>query len=89
MQPILNKVLIKPFLQKEKTLGGIVIPDTLKTFNDCGVVVSVGRGTSKRPMQFKENDIVYHIKGAGIEVEEKGEKLLIIEDINILSYKRN
>lgn len=86
MQAIRNKVIFKPFYETE--IKGFILPDTLKKRNSSGVVVAVGNGLRDKPMEYKVDDTIFYIKGAGVEIEDKGEKYYVIDDFNILSYKR-
>ena len=42
MQPINDRVIIKPFPAEEKTKGGLFIPDTAKEKPQRGEVIAVG-----------------------------------------------
>lgn len=86
MQAIRNKVIFKPFYETE--IKGFILPDTLKKRNSSGVVVAVGNGLKDKPMEYKVGDIIYYIKNAGLEIEDKGEVFYVIDDFNILGYKR-
>ena len=45
IQPLADRVLIKPAPAEEKTIGGIIIPDTAKEKPFKGEVMAVGQGT--------------------------------------------
>ena len=45
IQPLADRVLIKPAAAEEKTVGGIIIPDTAKEKPLKGSVIAVGNGT--------------------------------------------
>jgi chaperonin GroES len=78
-------VLIKPTPAEEKTLSGIIIPDSAKEKPLRGTVLAVGNGTKDEEMVVKENDIVMFGKYAGTEIELDGEKLLIMRQADILA----
>lgn len=84
VEPLFEKVLIKPFPAEEKTVGGIIVPDSVKERPSKGTVVAVGGGTPDKPMILKEGDVVIHVKGAGTEVEENGEILFLMRDTDCL-----
>lgn len=86
IQPLLSKVLIRPFPSDEETQGGILVPMTARERNNKATIVSVGNGTKKRPMGYKAGDVIHHIKDCGTELIENGDKLFIIDDVDILAF---
>ena len=78
IRPLADRVLIKPAAAEEKTLGGIIIPDSAKEKPLKGEVVAVGNGTKDEEMVVKNGDTVLYGKYAGTEIELDGEKYLII-----------
>jgi chaperonin GroES len=85
IKPLADRVLIKPTPAEEKTLSGIIIPDSAKEKPLRGTVLAVGNGTKDEEMVVKENDIVMFGKYAGTEIELDGEKLLIMRQADILA----
>ena len=85
IRPLADRVLIKPTPAEEKTLSGIIIPDSAKETPFRGTVLAVGNGTKDEEMVVKENDIVMFGKYAGTEIELDGEKLLIMRQSDILA----
>lgn len=85
IKPLADRVLIKPTPAEEKTLSGIIIPDSAKEKPLRGTVLAVGNGTKDEEMVVKENDIVMFGKYAGTEIEIDGEKLLIMRQSDILA----
>ena len=77
IRPLADRVLIKPAAAEEKTLGGIIIPDSAKEKPLKGEVVAVGNGTKDEEMVVKNGDTVLYGKYAGTEIELDGEKYLI------------
>ena len=53
IQPLADRVLIKPAAAEEKTVGGIIIPDTAKEKPLKGSVIAVGNGTKDEEMSSK------------------------------------
>ena len=45
IQPLADRVLVKPMAAEEKTIGGIIIPDSAKEKPLRGEVIAVGEGT--------------------------------------------
>lgn len=85
IQPLADRVLIKPTPAEEKTLSGIIIPDSAKEKPLRGTVLAAGKGTKDEEMMVKENDVVMFGKYAGTEIELDGEKLLIMRQSDILA----
>jgi len=75
--------------QDEKTLGGIIIPDTAKEKPMEGQVVAVGSGARNEdgkltPLDVKAGDRVLFGKWSGTEVKIDGEDLLIVKESDVL-----
>ena len=85
IQPLADRVLIKPEAAEEKTIGGIIIPDSAKEKPLRGEVLAVGEGTKDEPMVLKVGDEVLFGKWAGTEFELDGEKFQIMKQSEILA----
>ncbi len=85
VKPLADRVLIKPVAAEEKTVGGIIIPDTAKEKPLQGEVLAVGNGTKDEQMVLKVDDKVLYGKYAGTELELDGEKLLIMRQSDVLA----
>ena len=85
IQPLADRVLIKPAPAEEKTVGGIIIPDTAKENPLQGEVLAAGKGTKDEEMVPKAGDQVLYGKYAGTEVEFDGEKYLIMRQSDVLA----
>ena len=85
IKPLADRVLVLPAPAEEKTIGGIIIPDSAKEKPLKGTVVAVGNGTKDEEMVVKPNDIVLYGKYAGTELELEGEKYLIMRQSDILA----
>ena len=85
IQPLADRVLVKPAAAEEKTIGGIIIPDSAKEKPLRGTVLATGNGTKDEPMLLKEGDEVLYGKYAGTELEFEGEKYLIIKQSDVLA----
>ena len=85
IKPLADRVLIKSAAAEEKTVGGIIIPDSAKEKPLKGEVKAVGQGTKDEEMVVKEGDTVLYGKYAGTEVEFEGEKYLIMRQSDILA----
>ncbi len=85
IKPLADRVLVLPAPAEEKTVGGIIIPDSAKEKPLKGTVVAVGNGTKDEEMVVKPNDMVLYGKYAGTEIELDGEKYLIMRQSDILA----
>lgn len=85
IQPLADRVLIEPAPAEEKTIGGIIIPDTAKEKPLQGTVVAVGRGTKDEEMILKEGDEVLYGKYSGTEIELDGTKYLMMRQSDVLA----
>ena len=85
IKPLADRVLVVPAPAEEKTIGGIIIPDTAKEKPLKGEVVAVGNGTKDEEMIVKVGDTVLYGKYAGNELELEGNKYLIMRQSDILA----
>ena len=84
IKPLADRVLILP-VEVEQKVGGIIIPDTAKEKPQRGKVVAVGNGTKDEDMILKVGDEVFYGKYAGKEIENDGEKYLMMRQSDILA----
>ncbi len=92
LQPLADRLVVKPSQREEVTRSGIVLPDTAKEKPQEGEVVAVGPGRlsddGKRiPMDIKVGDIVLFAKYGGSEVKVNDEELIILHEGDILAKK--
>ena len=85
IKPLADRVVILPAPAEEKTIGGIIIPDTAKEKPLKGDVKAVGNGTKDEEMILKEGDQVLYGKYAGTEIEIDGTKYLIMRQSDVLA----
>ena len=78
-------MLILPAPAEEKTIGGIIIPDTAKEKPLKGEVIAVGNGTKDEEMVLKVGDTVLYGKYAGTELEFEGKKYLIMRQSDVVA----
>lgn len=89
IQPLADRVIVKPGKPEEKTKGGIILPDTAKEKPIEGTVVAVGPGKYSEsdgkiiPMTVKVGDKVLYGKYSGTEVTVDGEEYLIMRENDI------
>lgn len=85
IKPLADRVLILPAPAEEKTIGGIIIPDSAKEKPLKGKVVAVGNGSKDEEMILKVGDEVLYGKYAGTELEFENEKYLIMRQSDVLA----
>ena len=85
VNPLSDRVLIKPTPAAEVSVSGIIIPEAAKEKPLKGTVVAVGQGTKDEAMVVKENDTVLYGKYAGTEIKIDGDMLLIMRQSDILA----
>jgi chaperonin GroES len=88
-RPLHDRVLIRRVESEEKTVGGIIIPDTAKEKPMEGEVVAAGPGARGedgkiQPMDVKAGDRVLFGKWSGTEVKLEGEELIIMKESDIM-----
>ncbi|MDE7397850.1 MAG: co-chaperone GroES, partial [Muribaculum sp.] len=69
IKPLSDRVLIKPTPAEERTMSGIIIPDSAQEKPLRGTIIAVGPGTKDVEMTVKENDVVIYSKYSGSEIE--------------------
>jgi chaperonin GroES len=90
IQPVGDRVVVKPAAKEEVTRSGIVIPDTAKEKPQEGEVIAVGSGklldTGERaPMEVKVGDRVLFAKYGGTEFVLEGDDLLVLRESDVLA----
>jgi chaperonin GroES len=93
IQPLGDRVVVKPLEKEEKTKGGIFLPDTAKEKPQDGKVLAVGPGKmsdegKRLPMDVSVGDVVIFAKYGGTEIKEDGEELIILREADILAKKK-
>jgi chaperonin GroES len=88
-RPLHDRVVVRRIESEEKTIGGIIIPDTAKEKPQEGEVVAVGPGARNEqgelvPLELKAGDHVLFGKWSGTEVKIDGEDLLIMKESDVL-----
>ena len=90
IEPLGDRVVIKPLKEAEKTKGGIILPDTAKEKPQRGTVEAVGPGKvddkgNRIPMELKKGDKVIYQKYTGTEIKENEEDYLILRESDIIA----
>ena len=92
LQPLADRVVVKPVPKEEKTKSGIYIPDTVKERPQEGDIIAVGPGRltddGKRiAMDLKVGDRVIYAKYGGSEIKIEDQDLVIMRESDILAKK--
>ena len=89
IQPLADRVLVRPVAAETKTAAGIIIPDSAKEKPLRGEIIAVGQGTKDEQMILKAGDHVLYGKYSGTEIEINDEKLLIMRQSDVLARIEN
>ena len=87
--PLHDRVLVRRVESDEKTVGGLIIPDSAKEKPAEGEVVAVGAGAKdddgdRIAMDVKSGDKILFGKWSGTEITLDGEELLIMKESDIM-----
>ena len=81
LQPLEDRVVVRPIEEEDTTASGLVIPDTAKERPQEGEVIAVGPGRfedgQRIPMDVKVGDKVIYSKYGGTEVKIEGEEMTV------------
>ncbi|MDP2729071.1 MAG: co-chaperone GroES [Dehalococcoidales bacterium] len=92
LEPLADRLVVKPIEREEVTKSGIVLPDTAREKPQEGKVLAVGPGRlsedGKRiAMDVKVGDIVLYAKYGGTEIKIEDEEVIILRESDILAKK--
>jgi chaperonin GroES len=91
LQPLDDRIVVRPSEAEEKTASGLVIPDTAKEKPQQGEVLAVGPGRRADntgeiiPLDIAVGDTVVYSKYGGTEITVEGEDLLILTGRDVLA----
>ena len=89
VNPLADRVVVKPLEETEQMRGGLYIPDTAKEKPQQGEVIAAGPGRYEKdkrvPMEVKIGDKILYGKYSGTEVTIDGENLLILRESDVLA----
>lgn len=90
LKPLSNRVILDVTKEEEKTVSGIVLPDSAKEKPQTAKVVAVGEGRlldngQRAEVSVKEGDVVLFEKYAGTEVKYDGKEYLVVKDTDIIA----
>ena len=92
LQPLNDRVLVKPLDAEEKSAGGIILPQTAQERPREGKVVAVGPGRmldsgERQAMSVRVDDVIVYTEYGGTEVKVDGEEYLLVDEGSILAVK--
>ncbi|HPB44621.1 MAG: co-chaperone GroES [Microthrixaceae bacterium] len=90
LQPLEDRIVVRPAEAEATTASGLVIPDTAKEKPQQGEVLAVGEGRfsdegERIPLDIKVGDKVVYSKYGGTEISHGGEDLLILAARDVLA----
>ena len=90
LQPLEDRIVVRPGESEERTASGLVIPDTAKEKPQEGTILAIGPGKRSDtgdiiPMDVKVGDRVMYSKYGGTEITVEGEDLLILSGRDVLA----
>ena len=89
IQPLADRVVVRPLEEAEQKRGGLYIPDTAKEKPQQGEIIAVGPGRFEKnervPMELKRGQKVLYGKYSGAEVTIDDEEVLIIKESDVLA----
>ncbi|MFH1536588.1 MAG: co-chaperone GroES [Patescibacteria group bacterium] len=86
LQPLGDRILVKPLTEEETTKSGIVLPDTVdKEKKAEGEILGIGEGEDIKKLGLKEGDKVLFGKYSGEDVEYEDVELKFLKFDEILA----
>jgi chaperonin GroES len=91
LQPLDDRIVVKPGESEETTASGLVIPDTAKEKPQQGEVIAVGPGKRSEqtgdviPVGVSVGDTVLYSKYGGTEVTVDGQDVLVLSARDVLA----
>ncbi len=90
LEPLGDRLVIKPVQQEQVLASGIVIPDTAKEKPQQGEVVAVGPGKrsddgTRQELEVVIGDRILYKKYTGQEIKIDNEDLIVLEEREILA----
>jgi chaperonin GroES len=91
LQPLEDRIVVRPGESEETTASGLVIPDTAKEKPQQGEVLAVGPGKRTDqpgeiiPVDVNAGDTVVYSKYGGTEITTDGEDVLILSARDVLA----
>lgn len=94
INPLADRVVVRPLEETAQMKGGLYIPDTAREKPQQGEIVAVGPGRltddgNRIEPDVKKGDTVLYAKYSGTEVPVDGEELLILRESDVLAVIQN
>lgn len=89
-RPLYDKILVERLESEEKTVGGLIIPDTAKEKPIEGKVIAVGAGARSEKtgelvkLEVKVGDKVLFGKWSGTEIKIDGKDYLVMKESDVM-----
>ena len=92
LQPLGDRVVIRPIEREQMTKGGILLPDTAKEKPQEGEIIAAGPGKitddgNRVAMDVKVGDRVIYARYAGTDIKIDNEELIIARESDILAKR--
>ena len=90
IHPLGDRILVEVLEAKERTKGGIVLPDTAKEKPQEAKVIAVGKGRvsddgKKIPLEVKEGNKILFGKYSGTEITVDDKEYLMMKEEDVLA----
>lgn len=91
LRPLADRVVVQALEEEQKTMSGLLLPETAKDKPQRGWVVAAGpgrwdeKGAERVAMQVSPDDKVIFARYSGTEIELDGNKYLIMSETDILA----
>ena len=91
LQPLEDRIVVRPSESEEKTASGLVIPDTAKEKPQQGKVLAVGPGKRAEnsgeliPLDISVGQTVLYSKYGGTEIKLGTDEVLILRESDVLA----
>lgn len=92
LKPLNDRIVVKAVTPQEKTLGGIILPDSAQEKPQEAEVVAVGPGKTLdngkvATLEVKAGDIIVYAKYGGTEIKVGSEEYVILRQDDVLAIK--
>ena len=93
VQPLADRIIVEVLEAREKTKGGIVLPDSAKEKPQEAKVVAVGKGKTNEdgktiPLELKTGDKILFGKYSGTEITVDDKECLILKEEDVLAITK-
>jgi chaperonin GroES len=90
LEPLEDRIVVKPSEEEQTTVSGIVIPDTAKEKPQEGEVLAIGNGKllengTKVALDVKVGDKILFGKYTGTDIKIDGKEVLILREDEVLA----